>query len=233
MKGIKGMKVLFDHKGNPFEPGEIDHRIENFGKSYNQVVNQVIENSDSQLNKKVFFKNIATLIPNFKMTRKGPFEGIKIDKGKVQDPNGIIDSCWKEVGESAVSLKDLLNDQGDGRVRVLVKMAPPVQEEVAGKLWVMFKKIVPVCMGEYTFGLVGASKILFAILPEVALPIDNKQWLNVFRTIDYGDIIMAMAAEITKWEQRSGQLLNECSPYESFTLPAIYNVMAMKARPEH
>jgi hypothetical protein len=51
------------------------------------------------------------------------------------------------------------------------------------------------CMGEYTYGLVGASKILFAVLPEVAQPIDNSQWLNVFRTIDYGDIIMAMAAE--------------------------------------
>jgi len=225
------MKVLFDSNENPFTSSDIKHRIENFGKSYNHVVHQVIENSDRLLDKGIFRQNIATLIPNFKMARKGPLEGIKIDEGEVQDPKGIIASCWKVVGKSAMALKELLNQQNKGRVRVLVEMAPPVQEEVAGKLWVMFKKVVPVCMGEYTFGLVGASKILFAILPEVALPIDNKQWLNVFRTIDYGDIIMAMTAEITKWEERSGRLLDDCSPYENFTLPAIFNVMAMKARP--
>lgn len=225
------MKVLFDSNGNSCAPSDIRHRIENFGKSYNQVVHQVIENSDRLLDKGIFRQNIATLIPNFKMTRKGPLEGIKIDEGEVQDPNGIIARCWAEVGTSAMALKELLNQQNKGRVRVIVEMTLPLQEEVAGRLWVMFKKVVPVCMGEYTYGLVGASKILFAVLPEVALPIDNSQWLKVFRTIDYGDIIMAMAAEITKWEERSGRLLDDCSPYERFTLPAIYNVMAMKARP--
>ena len=231
MQGRKKLKVLFDNTGNPFAPGDIRHSIEDFGYSYNQVVHQIIENSDGLLAKDVFCKNIATLIPNFKMTRKGPFQGIRIVKGDLQDPKGLIAHCWEEVGASAMSLKELLNQQIQGRVRVLVEMAVPVRQEVAEKLWVMFKKIVPLCMGEYTFGLVGASKILFAVLPEVALPIDNKQWLNVFRTIDYGDIIMAMAAEITKWEESSGRPLDDCSPYKSFTLPAIYNIMAMKARP--
>ena len=225
------MKVLFDSNDNPFAPSYIRHSIEDFGHKYNQVVHQVIENSGRRLDKGVFCENIATLIPNFKMTRKGPFEGIRIVGGALQDPKGIIALCWREVGNSAMALKEFLNRQNKGRVRVLVEIALPVKEEVAGRLWVMFKKVVPLCMGEYTYGLVGASKILFAVLPEVALPIDNSQWLNVFRTIDYGDIIMAMAAEIAKWEERSGQLLDDCSPYESFTLPAIYNVMAMKARP--
>lgn len=227
------MKVLFDNSGNHLALNEIRHEIEHFGKSYNQVVHQVIENSDRLLDKDVFCKNIATLIPNFKMTRKGPFEGIKIVGGVLQDPKSLVAKCWKEIGTTAIDLKEILNQQNKNRVRVLVEITPPKQEEVAGRLWVMFKKIVPLCMGEYTFGLVGASKILFAVLPEVALPIDNKQWLNVFRTIDYGDIIMAMAKEISEWEEQSGKLLNDCSPCESFTLPAIFNVMAMKARSVH
>ena len=181
------MKALFDGQGNPVVPDAIRQSIVRFGNSYNQVVCEIIENSDNRLDKDVFCRNVATLIPNFKMTRKGPFEGIKIHEGKVQDPRGIIAGCWKEVGNKAMSLRDVLDSQNKGRVRVLVEVPPQAKEEIAAKLWVMFKQVVPICMGQYTFGLVGASKILFAILPEVALPIDNNQWLNVFRTIDYGD----------------------------------------------
>jgi hypothetical protein len=225
------MEVLFERNQNPFGPSDIRHSIEDFGHRYNQVVQLVIENSAGRLNKGVFCENIATLIPNFKMTRKGPFEGVKIIEGALQDPKGIIAHCWRAVGESVIALRELLNRQNKSRARVLVEMANPLQEEVAGRLWAMFKKVVPLCMGQYTYGLVGASKILFAVLPEVALPIDNNQWLHVFKTIDYGDIIMAMASEIAKWEESSGRLLDDCSPYKNFTLPAIYNVMAMKARP--
>jgi len=225
------MKVLFDSLGTHLESSVIRKNIKSFGKSYNQVVHRVIENSGKLLNEAVFCENIATLIPNFKMTRKGPLEGIRIVGQDLQDPKGIVAGCWREVGDHAMALKGLLIRQNRSRDRVLVGMSLPVRKEVAGRLWEMFKKVVPLCMGKYTYGLVGASKILFAVFPEVALPIDNSQWLNVFRTIDYGDIVLAMAAEIAKWEERSGQMLNDCSPYENFTLPAIYNVMAMKARP--
>ena len=128
-----------------------------------------------------------------------------------------------------MALRGFLDSQNKGRVRVIVEVPQQVREEIADELWRMFKKVVPLCMGEYTYGLVGASKILFAVLSEVTQPIDNSQWLNIFRTIDYGDIIRTMAGEIAEWEERSGQRLDTCSPYESFTLPAIYNVMAMKA----
>lgn len=225
------MKVLFNSKNKPFSPNHIRKSIEDFGHGYNQVVQQVIENSDRRLDKGVFCRNIATLMPNFKMTRNGPFKGVRIVGGAVRDPKGIIARCWREVGRSAMALRRFLDSQNKGRVRVIVEVPRSMKEEIAEKLFRMFMRTLPLCMGKYTYGLVGASKVLFAVLPEVAMPIDNSQWVNVFRTIDYGDIIRAMAEEIAKWEKRSGRPLDDCSPYENVTLPAIYNVMAMKARP--
>ena len=81
-------------------------------------------------------------------------------------------------------------------------------------------------------GLVGASKVLFSVLPEVALPIDNAQWRHVFKTVDFGDVILLMAEEIARWEKATGTNLDECDPNETLTLPAVYSVMAMKARPK-
>ncbi len=226
------MKVLFDNNGNPYPSGYIGQRIKDFGYSYNQTVDRIIKNSDKGLDKTIFWENIATLFPNFKMTRKGRFQGIKIDKnGIVHDKNGVLDRCWKEIGDLVLALREFLDQQKKDRNRILVEMNPVLQVEVSRRLWEIFKTVVPVCMGETTFGLVGPSKILFANLPEVALPIDNNQWLRLFKTIDYGDIFLNMAKEISDWEERSDQLLNDCNAYPSFTLPAVYNVMAMDARP--
>jgi len=87
-------------------------------------------------------------------------------------------------------------------------------------------------MGETTYGLVGASKILFAVLPEIVLPIDNSQWLHVFKTVDIGDVIKGMAYEIRYWESKTGKKLNETDRSRQLTtLPSVYNVMAMAARP--
>jgi hypothetical protein len=229
--GVGTMKVLFDRRYKPLAPNCIGKSIKGFGHGYNEVVRQVIENSGKRLDERIFHENVATLMPNFKMTRQGPFKGVKIVGRSVKDPEGIIAACWKEVGKNATALRRFLDSQNKGRIRVIVEVPRQVREEIAKELWNMFKKIVPLCMGEYTYGLVGASKVLFAVLPEVAQPIDNSQWLNVFRTIDYGDIIKDMAEEIERWEKLTGRSLNDCSPYESLTLPAIYNVMAMKARP--
>ena len=92
----------------------------------------------------------------------------------------------------------------------------------------MFKRLLPLCMSETSWGLVGASKLLFSVLPEVALPVDNNQWRKLFKTVDYSDVICLMATEIIEWERLSGQRIDECDP--NSTLPAIYNVMAMEAR---
>jgi len=88
-------------------------------------------------------------------------------------------------------------------------------------------------MGENTYGLVGASKILFAILPEIVLPVDNSQWLHVFKTVDLGDVLNLMISDILRWEKVTGKKLNEMDKENKLTtLPSIYNVRAMFARPQ-
>jgi hypothetical protein len=88
-------------------------------------------------------------------------------------------------------------------------------------------------MGKTSWGLVGASKILFSVLPEIVLPVDNSMWLNVFKTVDLGDVIKGMAYDIQMWENANGMKLNEMYPKQRLTtLPSAYNVMAMAARPE-
>jgi hypothetical protein len=86
-------------------------------------------------------------------------------------------------------------------------------------------------MGDTTYGLVGASKILFGVLPEIVLPVDNNQWLQVFKTVDLGDVIEEMASDIERWEEATGKKLNQTDRLKRLTtLPSVYNVMAMEAR---
>ena len=94
-----------------------------------------------------------------------------------------------------------------------------------------FNLLIPVCMGKVANGLVASSKVLFAALPEIAMPIDTIQWRKLFQTNDYGVIIALMADEIMAWEKQTGHLLDSCDPSPNTTLPTVYNVMAMKARP--
>ena len=87
-------------------------------------------------------------------------------------------------------------------------------------------------MTKNSYGLVGASKILFAVFPEIALPVDNKEWKQLFKTVDYGDLLKLMTDEIIEWERSTGIKLESCDFRQSIlTLPAIYNVIAMEARP--
>ena len=230
-KGLLHMEILFNKKINPIKPGVISSAIGNFGNSYSETVREIIANSGNGVDRKIFFQNVAKLMPNFKMTRQGPFKGIYYSDGNVKDPKGQIAACWEGIGDSAVKLREFLDGKRTGsRARVLVEMSHSAQKEVATELWKMFKKLVSLCMGKYTLGLVAASKVLFSVFPEVAQPIDNAEWRNVFKTIDYGDIILLMASEIAEWEQRSEMHLESCDPHPIRTLPSVYNVMAMKAR---
>jgi hypothetical protein len=100
------------------------------------------------------------------------------------------------------------------------------------KIWQMTKAILPVTMSPGSYGLVGASKILFSVLPEIILPTDNTQWMQVFKTVDLGDVIRFMAADIQRWEDATGTQLNQVAPTSRLTtLPSIYNVVALEARP--
>lgn len=226
------MIVLFIKKGTPIKPDSIRNSITTFGNNYNQTVREIIKNSENGINKQIFSRNVAILMTKFKMTRSGPFKGVKFSDGKVEDPNEQIATCWERIGNDVVKLRNFLIQHEKNRSRVLVEISPSILKEVDSELWQMFKKLVPICMGKYTLGLVAASKVLFSVLPEVALPIDNVQWRTIFKTIDYGDIILRMAEEIIEWESIEEIHLDSCAPYPLNTLPSIYNIMAMKARNE-
>ena len=79
--------------------------------------------------------------------------------------------------------------------------------EVTDVIWIGFKKLLPITMSHHSYGLVAASKILFAIFPEIVLPVDNAEWKLLFKTVDLSDVIKNMAQEIKKWEKMTGQQL--------------------------
>jgi len=224
------MKILFDPSGNPLSPAAIKNGVNRFGVSYTATVHDIIKRSQSGLTRDIFFKNVAQLMSNFKMTRNGLFKGVKYLSGTVQDPNGQIDNCWSIVGSDTILLRNYLSQQNvNRRNRTLVEISASASNKVILDLWTMLKKLLSVCMSEGSYGLVAASKVLFSVLPEIAQPIDNAQWKSLFKTVDYGDIIALMTNEIMTWESQTGQLLDSCDPSGNFTLPSIYNVMAMKA----
>lgn len=79
---------------------------------------------------------------------------------------------------------------------------------------------------------VGASKVLFCTIPEIALPVDNKQFDKVFKTKDnYQQILLIMINEIAEWEKQTDENIDNLYSSKSKTLPAVYNIMAMHARP--
>jgi hypothetical protein len=84
--GTLDLKILFKRKGNLIKPGLIRSSVINFGNSYNKTVRMVINNSRTGLNRKIFFENVAILMPNFKMIRQGPF--IQADVG-INRRNGV------------------------------------------------------------------------------------------------------------------------------------------------
>ena len=79
------MNILFKTNGNYYRPRFIEKCVQNFGKSYNEIVYNVISNSSDGLNKEIFRRNVAMLMPNFMMGRAGPFKGIKYMGGNVRD----------------------------------------------------------------------------------------------------------------------------------------------------
>ncbi len=226
------MNILFKKDGNSYRPGFVEKCVRNFGKSYNETVCKVISDSSDGLNKEIFRRNVAMLMPNFMMGRAGPFKGVRYMDGNVRDPRGQITACWDSIGKRAVKLRKIIGQYRKGsRGRVLVEMPRAVQEEIASQLMRLLSRLSSVCWTENSFGLVGSSKVLFAVLPEVAMAIDNAEWKKVFRTIDYAAIIKRMIDEIQGWEKSTKTDLDSCDPNGCFTLPCIYNVMAMRARP--
>ena len=226
------MKILFDQSGKPISQGRITERLNNFPTSYAKTVQDIINRSQNGMTQNIYFENVAQLMPSFLMTRKGPFNGIKYEQGIVQDPNGKISDTWSAIGINVAGLKNILLQQHHiNRKRIISDTIDALRGSIISDLRKMFNMLLPICMGKATNGRVAASKILFAVLPEAALPVDTAMWNKLFNTIDYGDIITMMSTEIMAWENQTGIKLDTCDSSGNLTLPAIYNVMAMKARP--
>ncbi len=132
-----------------------------------------------------------------------------------------------------LEIRKSIHASGFSRDRYLLEITNEERERSIGKIWLMTKAILPVTMSPGSYGLVGASKILFSVLPEIVLPTDNAQWMQVFKTVDLGDVICFMAADIQRWEEATGTQLNMVEPTSRLTtLPSIYNAVALEARPK-
>lgn len=230
------LKILFyEENGNPIDYRCIRRFVYAFPKSYHEVVGEIIENS-RDLNRRVFEKNIARLMPPFKMTRRGAFYGVKMDENNnPKDPYGVIGSCWNKVEKDLLKLKKDISKSSDRlRNRVLAELSEPLRNDTVREVSKLFEKLRKVAVKtnarkKSEVGLVGASKILFAVLPEIALPVDNSEWDNVFKTENYGNVLTTMAKEIIDWEDETRKKLKDID--QNLTWPAVYNVMAMAVRP--
>jgi hypothetical protein len=217
-------EILFDANGHVISPGEISIKINDFGDSYNNAVKEIIKDSGILDNDgDIFIKCASRILSNFGMTRRGPFH---------MNPNERLHDCWNAIGADLIEIKGSVLRDSLSRDRYLLEIKIHERDKLIRKIWSLTKKLLPFTMGKYSYGLVGASKLLFSVLPEIVLPIDNNQWLHVFKTVDLGDVIKHMVSDIQKWEAITGFYFNELDhSYRLTTLPSVYNVMAMNARP--
>ena len=228
---MSSSNILFNDPNNAITPNKIKKQIRSF--RYNDVVHEIIQASnDLDENGGVFIKCTARILSNFGMTRNGPFKGVGITENGGVKHKDILRKCWEEVGEQLIEIHNSVLKSGHFRGRYLLELSSPKREELIAEIWLITKRLLPFTMGKTTYGLVGASKLLFAVLPEIVLPVDNNQFLHLFKTVDIGDVINRMVSDIKQWEKATGKKLNEMGISNKLTtLPSVYNVMAMAARP--
>lgn len=219
------MEILFDGSGSAISPADISKRIREFGESYNNTVGEIITNTKLlDDDGKIFTECASKLLSNFGMKRRGVFQE------KLKE---TLSNCWDAVGVYLIAINKTISNSGLSRARYLLELNGQDREELISQIWLITKKLLPFTMGKYSYGLVGASKIIFSVLPELVLPTDNTQWLYVFKTVDLGDVIRYMVADIQNWEAITGFQFNELDQSKRLTtLPSVYNVMAMNARPK-
>lgn len=224
------MKVLFEPSGEPQSSIYVSYCVAGREHTYAEAIRHIINTTTESIDFGVFSRNATKLMTTSKMTRRGPFQGLRMIYGDIHDPQRILERVWEAIGEPVKELKHrLLNAVGRNRSRMLVDIQEPLIGRIAADLWKLFKRLLPLFMGVNTVGLAAASKILFSVFPEIALPIEKVQWREIFQTVDYADIIRLMRAEISEWEVRSQKRLNQCDPLGGLTLPAFYNAVVLKA----
>ena len=226
--------ILFNNKKEPYSPLYIKKKIEGFGFGYNKAVVDIIEWSAVLDNEgEVFLRCATRILTNFKMTRNGPFKGLKFNETGQVVNGQVLKKCWEVIGTELLEIKDYVNNTPTYPGRFLLDSSQKNRDKVIRQVWSSTKKILPHTMGKQSYGLVGASKILFSVLPEVILPTDNIQWKQVFKTVHLGDVIKTMVTDIELWEKATSEKLDLIGTNKKIsTLPAVYNVMAMSARPE-
>jgi hypothetical protein len=176
------IEILFDQQGRAISPAKISEKIIAFGDSYNNAVKDTINDSEDLDDVgEVFILCASRLLSNFGMARSGPFQKNIMHK--------TLRSCWDAVGTDLVGINNSVRNSGLSRDRYLLELNEPEREGLIDEIWRITKKLLPFTMGETSYGLVGASKILFSVLPEIVLPIDNAEWLHVFKTVDIGDVL--------------------------------------------
>ncbi len=225
--------LLFNHEGRAITSDEIREKIAEFGFGYKKATQEIIQNS-MVLDKdgEVFVRCTARILSSFGMTRSGPFKGVKMAENGNVNGKQILLECWNQIGDGLIEIRKSVSNSGYSRDRYLLELSKPERERLLAEIWLITKRLLPFTMGETTYGLVGASKMLFAVLPEIVLPVDNIQWLKVFKTVDIGDVIHRMTIDIQEWENTTQHRLNEMDHSRMLTtLPSVYNVMAMDARP--
>ena len=226
--------LLFNQEGRAITSDEIREKIAMFGFGYKEATQEIIQNS-KVLDKdgEVFVRCTARILSSFGMTRSGPFNGVKMAENGNVNGKQILLECWNRIGDSLIEIRKSIPNSGYSRDRYLLELSKPERERLLEEIWLITKRLLPFTMGETSYGLVGASKMLFAVLPEIVLPVDNNQWLKVFKTVDIGDVINCMAIDIQEWENITQHRLNEMDHSRMLTtLPSVYNVMAMDARPK-
>lgn len=217
-------RILFDARGLTVPPNVISNKISEFGESYTDATRDIIQGS-RVLDKdgEVFIKCASRILSNFKMTRRGIFHD------NLED---TLYECWSLIGTNLVELNTSIRRSGFSRDRYLLELSDTKREEIISEIWLMTKALLPLTMTKLSYGLVGASKILFSVLPEIVLPTDNTQWKQLFKTVDLGDVLRFMVFDIQQWERITGSKLNDLDLSRRLTtLPSVYNVMAMAARP--
>lgn len=228
-----GSNNLLFNEDQAKTPDEIRELIAGF--RYKEAVQEIIEKSNRLLDSdgEVFLACTARILSNFGMTRAGTFKGVGITKAGDIKGREILVQCWSEIGDDLIEIRRSVINSGYSRDRFLLELSKREFDRLIAQIWVMTKRLLPLTMGKTSPGLVGASKILFAVLPEIVLPVDSQQWLQLFKTVDIGDIINRMRSDIQQWEGITHRSLNEVDDSRMLTtLPSVYNVITMNARQE-
>lgn len=223
------MRVLFRKDGKPYSHKFIHKCIQGLGRGCRPTMEKVISNSRHGINGKIFAENAGRFLPVFNATQRGPFRGVKFDKGLVIDPEDRVARCWEMVGEDICRIRRLLDHATNDRNRAMGTVEEALRNDIASFMWVLFKRILPVCMTRNSLGLSVASKLLFCGLPEAAVPIEKSQWRELYKTVDYQDVILSVVSEIADWEVGTGLPLNRCGNSGHATLTSVYGIMAMRS----